>query len=154
MLNLNFKDTVRLIKGDRYVDERGIVSFINDFDLREVRRFYSIKHPNKKIIRAWQGHKKESKWFYCSKGRFLINAVKIDDWVDPSPNLTCQTFLLDEKSDQVLFIPAGHANGLKALENNSKILVFSNLTLQEAKNDNYRFNVTTWYDWYKPLNID
>lgn len=68
-----------LIKGGIYVDDRGLLKFVNDFSLEDIKRFYVI-YSNNGIIRAWQGHKKEIKYFYPIKGEFKIYTVKIDDW--------------------------------------------------------------------------
>ncbi len=52
------------IKGGRHIDERGTLTFFNNFDMSPVKRFYVIDHPDTTIVRAWQGHKVEQKWFY------------------------------------------------------------------------------------------
>ena len=44
-------------------------------------------------------------------------------------------------------IPLGYANGIKALETNSKLIVFSSQTLENAKKDDYRFEKNLWFDW-------
>ncbi len=85
-----------LIQGNKHIDERGVISFVNDFNLENVVRFYTILHENISIIRAWQGHKFETKYFYCLKGRFIINLVKIDDWDSPTIDLSVDTFILEE----------------------------------------------------------
>lgn len=136
-----------LIKGNQHSDERGTVSFINDFDLSPVKRMYTIQHPSTTTVRAWQGHKIESKYFKCLKGRFLVAVVAIDDWVSPSENLKPERYILDANNTEVLHIPAGYANGFKALDTDSELLVFSNLDLESAKNDQYRFDENLWIDW-------
>lgn len=141
------KSTPHIIKGNQHTDERGTLSFINDFDLSTIKRMYVIQHPSTAIVRAWQGHKIESKHFKCTQGRFLIALIKIDDWATPSEDLPPETFILDSKNTEVLHIPAGYANGFKALEENSELLVFSNLSLEDAKNDDYRFDQELWMDW-------
>ena len=60
----------RLIQGGSHVDARGSISFVNDFDFKNVCRFYCITPKTKTEVRAWQGHKIESKWFYCISGVF------------------------------------------------------------------------------------
>ena len=64
-----------LIKGNEFIDERGALRFFNDFDMGKVVRFYEIAPANTEIIRAWQGHQHEKKWFYCLAGSFVINLV-------------------------------------------------------------------------------
>jgi dTDP-4-dehydrorhamnose 3,5-epimerase len=98
-------------------------------------------------IRAWQGHKIEEKYFFVNQGSFLIAAVKIDNWQNPSPNLKPETFVLNTKKPQILYIPAGYANGIKPLENNSQLTVYSTVSLEESINDDYRYDKNLWMDW-------
>ena len=60
---------MRQIIGDFHKDERGTVRFVNDFDMSQVVRMYCIE-PKLGVIRAWQGQKVETKWFYAAKGSF------------------------------------------------------------------------------------
>ena|SRR5690554_2780490 len=136
-----------IIKGNEHTDYRGTVSFINDFNMAPTKRMYSITHNSTTIVRAWQGHKIESKWFKCTKGRFLVAVVAIDDWNSPSENLKPDLYILDANKTEVLYIPAGYANGFKALDANSDLMVFSNLDLEAAKDDQYRFHENLWVNW-------
>lgn len=138
-----------LIKGDTFRDERGIVSFVNDFRLDNIKRFYVITHPDLSVVRAWQAHKFELKYFYCLKGEFLLNLVKIDNWSNPSRELKVETYKLKEEISQVLQVPAGYASGFKALRMDSQLLVFSNKTTEESKDDDFRYNANYWYNWQK-----
>jgi dTDP-4-dehydrorhamnose 3,5-epimerase len=54
-------DKPEIIKGGSYSDNRGEIRFVNDFQFDDVKRFYFIKHPDKSVIRAWQGHQFEKK---------------------------------------------------------------------------------------------
>jgi len=140
-------NTPKLIEGGLHVDERGSVAFVNNFDLQSTKRFYSITHPDTSVIRAWQGHKKESKWFFCSKGAFLVLLVKIDDWEKPSIDLKVMSFQLFQNKPQVLFVPPGYANGFRAVEPSSTLFVFSDKNLSASKDDDYRFDKNLWYKW-------
>ena len=137
----------KVIEGGIFLDERGTLKFVNNFNFSDVRRFYIIENNSVDVIRAWQGHKKVNKYFYIVSGSFLICGVKIDDWENPSQNLQVEKFILSENKSQILMIPPGYANGIKALKLSSKLLVFSSQTLEDAKNDNYRFDSKLWYDW-------
>lgn len=137
----------KLIKGGLHEDARGIISFVNDFDFSPVKRFYLITHPNTDIVRAWQGHKIECKWFYCTKGSFEIKVVKIDDWTNPSKELMIESYILTATKSQVLAVTEGYATGIRALELDASLMVFSNKTLDEAKNDDYRFDKNYWFNW-------
>lgn len=136
-----------LIKGNHHSDERGSVSFINDFDMTPLKRMYTIQHPSTSIVRAWQAHKIESKYFKCIQGRFLVAAVAIDNWDSPSTHLKPKTFILDAQNTEILCIPGGHANGFKALEADAQLLVFSDMDLESAKDDQFRFDASLWMDW-------
>jgi dTDP-4-dehydrorhamnose 3,5-epimerase len=135
---------MQLIKGNIHIDQRGIVRFVNDFHFENVKRFYTITHPNTNTIRAWQGHKLETKYFYVTKGSFLINWIKIDNWQQPSKDLETNTHTLSDSESEILIIPPGHVNGFKALEPDSTMIMFSDMLLEDSKKDDYRFPVNYW----------
>jgi dTDP-4-dehydrorhamnose 3,5-epimerase-like enzyme len=95
-------------------------------------------------VRAWQGHKREKKWFYCNSGAFIVNLIKIDNFETPSKNLLAHQFELSVDSPKVLEISGGYATGFRSLEENSHLMVFSNFTLEESKADDFRFSLETW----------
>jgi dTDP-4-dehydrorhamnose 3,5-epimerase-like enzyme len=142
---MNFEPTI--IQGGLHQDERGKLAFVNDFDLSQVKRYYIIEHNDVTVIRAWQGHKKEQKWFQVISGSFKIALVQPDNWGNPSENLEVKEFILDAKNNQVLHIPSNFANGFKALEENSRMIVFSDFSIAESSDDNYRFESNKWFDW-------
>ncbi len=135
-----------LITGGIFQDKRGILKFVNELDLSPIKRFYII-YSGKNSVRAWQGHKKEFKYFYAIKGKFTIFTVKIDNWGNPDKKLKPKEFSLDEESSKVLIIPPGFANGILTLDDDSYLLIFSNLSINEAKEDLYRFNEEFWVNW-------
>lgn len=136
-----------LIHCESFSDQRGELIFNNNFDLKDLRRFIVFYHSNTDVIRAWQGHKFEDKWLLVIHGAFIINCVEIDDWANPSLTLTPQSFVLRKSSKALLHIPKGFANGFKAVEENSTLLLFSNATLNESKSDDFRYDKDLWFDW-------
>lgn len=138
-----------IITGSCHHDERGTLSFVNDFVMTQVKRFYLISHPDCDIVRAWQGHQYEQKWFCVVEGSFKVVLVKPDDWLNPSTNLVPIEFTLSVNPLQVLHIPGGYANGFKALEPHSKLIVYSDSSLKESESDNFRFKSDYWFDWKK-----
>ncbi|WP_400073598.1 sugar epimerase [Zobellia russellii] len=132
------------IKGSNFSDERGGLIFFNDFDMTEVIRMYEISPSDIKIIRGWQAHQEEKKWFYCNTGSFIMNIVRVNDFDSPSPSINAEKFLLDAKIPSVLEISGGYATAFKAQTENSKLIVFSNFSLEESKNDDYRFSIDQW----------
>lgn len=138
-----------VIKGEFYSDERGILSFINDFDMNPVKRFYTIHHHDTKVIRAWQGHRQEQKWFHVLDGAFDVMLVKPDNWEAPANNLPVQSFSLSAVNNHVLHIPAGFATGFQATLPDSRMIVYSDRKLEESIKDDYRFPHDLWYSWNK-----
>ena len=134
----------KIIKGDIASDNRGSISFVNDFKFENIKRFYVVENSEDNPIRAWHGHKKDIKHFYCVKGSFLVSYVKIDDWENPSKNLVVHHTTLDDKESKILVIPAGYANSIKAIEPGSKLISFSILDMDEASDDSVRYPADTW----------
>jgi dTDP-4-dehydrorhamnose 3,5-epimerase len=137
----------RLIQSGKHTDQRGTLSFFNELDISEVKRMYFIEHPDISVVRAWQGHKKEQKWFFVTQGSFKLVLLQPDNWENPSSDLAVREFVLSSIQPTVLHVPGGYLNGFRALEANSKMLVFSDATVEESKADDYRFDKDKWYDW-------
>jgi dTDP-4-dehydrorhamnose 3,5-epimerase-like enzyme len=135
---------VQIINGGFHEDQRGKVSFVNDFDMTLVKRFYQINHPHTDIIRAWQGHQKESKWFYCVEGSFTINYVQPKNWINSNGDEKVERVEISHTNPQVLQVPSGFVTGIKANIPNSILLVYSDFTLLESKLDDFRFDLNTW----------
>src|SRR2546430_2328807 len=68
-----------LLTGNKSIDNRGSVSYINTFDFTDVKRFYLVENADTTIIRAFHGHMKEAKYMYVVSGRALICYVHLDD---------------------------------------------------------------------------
>jgi dTDP-4-dehydrorhamnose 3,5-epimerase-like enzyme len=141
---LNSFHKFQIIVGGIFSDHRGSLFRVNEFDMSFVKRFYILENDSLNPNRAWQAHQKESKWFYVVKGSFLIGLVQPDNWENPSRNLHIEKIILSETESKLLYVPPGYANGLKALEANAKLMVFSNFTIQDAANDNLKFDLNTW----------
>ena len=136
-----------LIKGGIFNDQRGTLRFVNDFALEGVKRFYTITQSPESGPRAWQGHKTESKYFYCLKGSFALRLAKIDDWDEPGSNPEIKSFKLSDVNSEILVVPRGYANGIKALDEDSQLLIFSDKTIDEANGDEVRFDKDRWINW-------
>lgn len=140
-------NNIQVIEGGISIDARGKIAYVNDLDITDAKRFYIIHHNDTETVRAWQAHQYERKWFYCLKGSFTTAFVRIDNWENPSTDLTAEIFILSDKESKVICIPEGFANGIKANEPNSILMVFSDKTLSEAVNDNWRYNKNMWMKW-------
>ena len=147
----------KIISGGLAVDDRGSVSFVNDFDFSDVKRFYQVQNHRRGFIRAWHGHKKEAKYVYVPYGSALIGAIPIPNSVYMDEmggdvelipgNKGPEKFILSSKSPKVLYIPAGYANGVMSLEENTIVQFFSTSTLEESLGDDERFDYDKWNIW-------
>lgn len=130
------------IFGGRSVDERGVVSFVNDFDFKGVKRFYVIQNHAPLTIRAWHGHKTESKYVFVVSGAARIAWVPI---VNPDKKPP-ESVAMMGSYPHVLFIPPGFYNGSQTLVSGTKIIYFSTATLEESNNDDIRMSPNKWAD--------
>lgn len=126
----------QIIKGGLSVDDRGIVAFVNDFDFQKVKRFYAVSNFSPDTVRAFHGHMREEKYVYVASGAALVAVAELVKGQLLNP----YKFMLAEGNPQILYIPAKHANGFKALAPHTRILFFSTSTLDESENDDFRFN--------------
>ena len=138
------KDII-LLKGGLNVDDRGIVSFVNDFNFTEVKRFYQIENHRQGFIRAWHGHKNESKYAYVVSGSALIGIVPLA--AKEGDLSQVKKFVLSAQSPAVLYIPANNFNGFMSLSPETKIIFFSTSTLAESSIDDIRKSYKTWNIW-------
>ena len=77
-------------------------------------------------------------------GSFRIHYVKIDNWENPSKDLTIETVTLTESESKMLHIPAGYANAIESLEPDSKLISFSTLPLSNVSEDDVRYDANYW----------
>jgi dTDP-4-dehydrorhamnose 3,5-epimerase len=130
-----------LIRGDRFADDRGALDFFNSLDLTEVVRMYRIRPADTRTIRAWQGHQREQKWFYCLSGSFVVNLVPLSEFTHMTSGNPPEIYTLRADLQDILRIPGGYVNGFRAAEPDSELLVFSDCTLEASKADDYRFDL-------------
>ena len=127
-----------LISGKCHRDSRGILFYNNDFDFTNLKRMYVIENSSKDVIRAWQGHKIEQRWFSAVLGSFKIQLIAVDNWDTPSLTLPKIEFTLHSETLDILHIPAGYISSIQALEEKSKLVVMADYHLGEL-NDELRY---------------
>ncbi len=140
---------IEVVQGEIFEDYRGRLSSMNSFDFEGVERFYVVHHPDREVVRGWHGHKTERKWFYCVKGSFTIALVEPDNWDAPSKELSAEIFQLSEDDSKIICVPAGYANCIKAGEDDSSLLIYSDKRIPEAYADSWRYDSSLWVDWSK-----
>ena len=128
-----------LLKGNIHTDTRGSLYYNNSFDTSIIKRIYFIENMDTNIIRGWQGHKIEQRWFVATRGSFCIKLIKIDNWEKPSVALPVIEFTIDSKTLDVLKVPGGYVSSIQSIKEDSKLLVMADYMLGEIE-DNYRFD--------------
>ncbi|NDC29374.1 MAG: hypothetical protein EBZ58_00240 [Bacteroidetes bacterium] len=98
--------------------------------MSQVVRMYCIE-PKVGVIRAWQGHKIETKWFYAVKGSFMVKTINMN-------LIERMEYQLIDLEPKVLEISGGYYNGFESLEEGSVLMVFSDFRLEESKRDDFR----------------
>jgi dTDP-4-dehydrorhamnose 3,5-epimerase-like enzyme len=130
----------KIVKGNSHVDLRGTLFYNNEFDMEAIRRIYVIENKSIDVIRAWQGHVIEQRWFSAIKGSFKIEIIAIDDWNMPSKKLERSQYILDSTKLDVLHVPSGCISSIQSLEEGSKLLVMADYLMGEIE-DQFRFPV-------------
>lgn len=138
------KEAIRIIKGNLFIDNRGELKYFNELKFGRIKRFYLIQQSDNTIVRGWHGHKFEAKWFCCVKGSFVLSFIRPDNWEEPSFDLKPQIFYLYERNSEVIYLPNGYANCIRALEKDSILLVYSEKEIEVAKKDSWRWPSEMW----------
>jgi dTDP-4-dehydrorhamnose 3,5-epimerase len=136
-----------LIVGNFNLDDRGVVSFVNDFNFDGVRRFYTISNHRAGFIRAWHAHQHETKYVTVLNGTALVGVVLIDNWEMPSRSVTPYRYVLSARKPSVLKVPAGYANGFMTLVDDTLVAFFSTASTEDSLTDDIRFDAYRWDIW-------
>lgn len=123
---------VFLYRGGVHEDARGTVRFCNDFDMTEVKRFYTIANSSAEPKRGWIMHKRETKWFFPLRG---VTEVKISGAGEQRED--CSSFVLSAEESAVLQIPPGNWFCIEQ-DGTAEVQVFSNCRVGEFENDDFR----------------
>lgn len=137
-----------LIPGELAVDDRGTLAFVNGADLTPYVRFYVVRNHSAPFVRAWHGHRHEEKLVTVLYGAALVCCVQIDDWASPSPELEVKRYVLAADKPAALHIPGGYANGAMTLLPNTALCYFSNVSIECAGRDDYRWPARLWDPWH------
>jgi dTDP-4-dehydrorhamnose 3,5-epimerase len=68
----------------------------------------------------------------------------MDDTKKPSTDKKVERFVLSARKPSLLFVPPGYANGFKPLEEGTIMVFFSTASVEESKDDDYRFPYDYW----------
>lgn len=128
-----------IINGGTFTDARGTLRFANDFDMKDVRRFYCIRNGAGHLFRGWIAHKVERKWFFPLTGIIAIHVIPVEDFDAPLPCGKESIVALDAASPAVLPMPGRFAFGIESKSADAEVVVFSDRTLGEVKGDTWRW---------------
>lgn len=129
---------VSLILGGSYSDARGLLRFCNDFNMSEVKRFYTISNSSIQPKRGWIMHQRETKWFFPLRGETILHIEPDRSVVRNVPSVPqSERCVLLADRPAVLCVPPGY---WYCIEQNAvaEIQVFSNCFVGEFPNDDFR----------------
>lgn len=141
-----------VITGGLAVDDRGALSFCNNLDLSGSRRYYVIANHERNFVRGWHGSRRNAKVFIPITGTFVVawrnlyldDAGLVDLIKEPENH---GRVVLSELNPQILVLPGGFLNANSALTEGARLMVINSLTLDEAKNDDFRAPLYSKDDW-------
>ena len=136
---------LKFVKGGIAVDDRGTVRFCNDFSFANVKRFYQVQNHRCGFIRAWHGHKHETKYVWVTKGSAIIGVVPLSE--EKGDLSEVKTFVLSDQQPGILQIPSGNFNGFMNLEEDTRIIFFSSSGITESAKDDIRKPYDYWNIW-------
>lgn len=140
-------EPIKVIQGEIFNDYRGTIHSMNTFSFEGVERYYFIRNVDIGLVRGWHGHQFERKWFQCVAGSFTMAFVAPDDWEHPSKSLRPEIYRISERKSEIICVPAGYANCLRAEEPGSVLMVLSGKRYPECLEDSWRYPADYWFDW-------
>lgn len=143
----NVEKKLIIFDGTNHVDDRGTLIFSNNLDISHFKRQYFVSNFSSQFIRAWHGHKIESKAVSVISGAAIICAVEIDNWENPSKALKINRLILSSENPKWVLIPNGYANGFKTLKKNTVLQFLSTHSTSDSLNDDFRFEYNYWNPW-------
>lgn len=131
---------ISIIDVHRFVDDRGVLDACNTVPLPPgAKRFYLVSN-HVPSVRAWHGHRKETKWLLPISGVIIVAAAPLDGFPYDADKI--QRAILSAHNPVLLKIPAGYVHGFKTLTDGARLLVFSDAALDESRCDDVRFDAS------------
>jgi len=125
-----------LIVGGEHSDARGVLRFCNDFDMVDVKRFYTIANSAEQPVRGWIGHRRETKWFFPLRGVTTIEVEPMDLAAKDAEGAKSSVVLAAEKPS-VLKVEPSNWFCIKQ-DGSAEVMVFSDCKVGEFENDDFR----------------
>jgi len=139
-------------KAGVFGDDRGLLSYVENITMT-IERFYIVQNYKEGFIRAWHGHKKETKTAYVVTGAALFYAIEMNEETMPLNKVPLK-WVLDERTQGILIIPPKYYHGFKTLTADTKVMFFSNMSSRDSVGDDFRlewdfFGRTLWEEKYR-----
>lgn len=134
---------MHIYHGDLAVDDRGIVTYANSFEFKDVKRFYLVENHHRGFVRAWHGHRKEGKYVFVVGGAIKLAVKPLDSKKEDD----IEEIILSYKKPKIVYIPPGNYNGFQTLVDDTKVMFYSTCTMEEAKDDDIREPARRWDIW-------
>lgn len=128
----------KMIDCAKHVDDRGTLTFCNNFEMKHVKRFYQISNFGIDVIRAFHGHLKEAKYIHVTNGTMMVVLAKLLNKSEIDKTSMKKIILSSEKPG-ILYVPPGYVNGFRFLTSDTSAIFYSTATLDESSSDDYRF---------------
>ena len=125
-------EKTKILSGGNFSDQRGTLTFNNDFDMSAVKRIYTLQNTTTDFVRGWQGHTIDQRWFSCLQGSIKVQCIELDSSEEPNKDLPIEEFILSSESLDVLHIPAGYVTAIQTLSNDAKLVSMSDYNLGEV----------------------
>lgn len=123
----------RVIEVPLHIDDRGSVyGAFDKMNEVQIKRTYVVENHQSEFVRAWHGHQVADTYIHVISGVAKIAAVNMLNHND----ITVAT--LSAHKPALFYIPGGFYNGAQNLVQGTKLLVYSTLTMEEVKADNFR----------------
>lgn len=144
-------------------DERGyLMPLMDSINPELVNRACVVGNFGNGVKRGIHYHKKEWKIYSVVTGAAKFISVKIPENLVDNGNESLikeyllhnpdniKSYIISSRVPGILVIPAWHANGWINLEENTNVIFLSNLSFEEARDDDYRFSSSLiseeWWD--------
>ena len=119
-----------------HLDDRGSVyGAFDNLDWHKIKRTYVVRNWQAGTIRAWHGHFKAATYIHVIKGTAKVAAKHMD-----TSDVVVGT--LSSLKPQLFYVPPGWYNGTMTLQEDTRLLIYSTLTLEKVKEDDEREEVT------------
>ncbi|MBI4049939.1 MAG: hypothetical protein HY398_00650 [Candidatus Doudnabacteria bacterium] len=126
-----------ILTGDSIVDEYGAIRFVNDFDFKNVKRFYQMQTNRVGGVRAWMGSKTADTYIYVPSGSAEIAVVNLG--TDET-----QKIVLSDVKPRVMWVAPSNAFGFRSLEEKTILIFFSSETESQSKLSELKFPKEQW----------